>query len=163
MSVSHRIRGILKTTVFWGIAWALNGAVLAIGLWLMIGRPMPTRELWRLVSYQIGLWTVWGALSGAVFAILTLGAERSRTLRELSTARIALWGALAGIALPLVTYALVSPFLLGGLPLSSLLGAAAVTLASGAMGAAIAATNLSLARRLAVGQPTPPRIEQPTP
>ncbi len=92
------------------------------------------------------LWTLWGALSGAIFAVVLAVAERRHTLVELSFARVAVWGAMGSLALPAALTILdvvraTSPsewrfvFIALGI--------------AGALGAGCAAGTLALARRAA--------------
>ena len=53
-----------------------------------------------IISNTVLLSLIWGALVGVVFAIALLGAERRRTIQELSGVRFALWGALSAVAPP---------------------------------------------------------------
>ena len=46
------------------------------------------------------IWTLWGALSGAIFAVVLAIADRRHTLAELSLVRVAVWGAIGSLALP---------------------------------------------------------------
>ena len=46
--------------------------------------------------------SIWGAVSGVVFAFLFMGAERARPIQGLSRARIALWAGVADTCLPVV-------------------------------------------------------------
>lgn len=94
-----------------------------------------------------------GAINGAAFAVFLMVAERRRTLDALSKGRVALWGALGGAALPLATYILSRLWLgfhvagvsfhFGGLARTLI-----IVLSSSALGAAVAVTHLSLARRV---------------
>jgi hypothetical protein len=91
------------------------------------------------------IWTLWGALSGAIFAVVLAIAERSHTLAELSFARVAVWGAIGSLALP------------AGLTIADLVRTAfpsewrfvliALAIAA-ALGAGCAAGTLALARRV---------------
>jgi len=98
------------------------------------------------------MWILWGAVSGGIFAIVLMFAERRRSLLELATARVALWGAVGSLALPaalMVRDDFVRGVLIEGrlvfLPLALI----------AALGAACAAGTLRIARRSAVSGPRP--------
>jgi hypothetical protein len=101
--------------------------------------------LWRLVAMQGIFWGIWGTVSGAVFANLLIVAERRSTLSTLSMRRIATWGALGGVFLPLLSYAML--VLTGGPVIGALVPTAIAAAIASLLGAGMAAGHLSLARR----------------
>ena len=91
---------MLGVGLTWGIGWATLIFILAS----IIGAVDPQQidqgeEPWRLA----GLVGMVGFMSGAVFAVILSSAERRKSLKDLSVPRAALWGALGGAALPLLT------------------------------------------------------------
>jgi hypothetical protein len=113
----------------------------------IIDRPVP-------VSRFVAVWTLWGALSGAGFALLLMLAERRRTIEELSAVRTALWGATGAVTLPLVLVAVDV--------MSTPVGARGYTwrfpmvvlLVSATLGTLCAAATLFLARRRVTARPS---------
>jgi len=91
---------MLGVGLTWGVCW---GTLIFI-LTSIIGTVDPQQidqgeEPWRLA----GLVGMVGFMSGAVFAAILSSAERRKSLKDLSVLRAALWGALGGAALPLLT------------------------------------------------------------
>ena len=87
-----------------GLTWGVGWATLIFILTSIIGAVDPQQidqgeEPWRLA----GLVGMVGFMSGAVFAVILSSAERRKSLKDLSVPRAALWGALGGAALPLLT------------------------------------------------------------
>ena len=131
----------------WGLAWLPIG--IALALYADSQPPQPSDLLARPVSipFFVAAWTVWGAISGAVFALVLALTERRGTVETLSAARTALHGAIAAVSLPLLLTGIdlvrTSPGLLGyswRFPLLILIGSAGA-------GAACATATLRLARR----------------
>jgi hypothetical protein len=147
MNLRQRVRGAAGTAILWAAAWLLVG--LAFGIYRAGTVPdpdFPVTASWRvrIVATATAIWTVWGAVSGTVFAFALTVAERRHSLDELSMPRFALWGALGSMMLPAV-YLLViaiqdpNPEFLG--PFALILSVCAI------IGALAAATTLGLARR----------------
>ena len=87
-----------------GLTWGVGWGTLIFILTSIIGAVDPQQidqgeEPWRLA----GLVGMVGFMSGAVFAVILSSAERRKSLKDLSVPRAALWGALGGAALPLLT------------------------------------------------------------
>lgn len=84
--------------LIWAIVW------LPLGLALPWLRRRPLNQCVYcppdFVIRFLTIWTLWGALSGAIFAVVLAIAERRHTLAELSLARVAAWGAIGSLALP---------------------------------------------------------------
>ena len=92
----RRLRGILAFGLIWALIWLPSGLLLGLVMgWISRSPPRNIPLLYVVV------WTCLGASSGAVFATLLATMERNRTLGELSPRRLALWGAIAGAALPI--------------------------------------------------------------
>ena len=91
----RRLRGIIAAAVSWAVMWLPVGIVL-----LLIGR---TRDFApsRIVGF-LSLWEAWGALSGAIFAVVLAVAERNHSLADLSLLRVSAWGAIGAMVLPVL-------------------------------------------------------------
>jgi hypothetical protein len=92
MGWGRRFRAIVVVAAMWAVVW------LPIGIGLGV--------LSNDYSKFAVAWTVWGAVSGGVFAILLMLTESGRSIRELSLGRVAVWGALGCMTLPLAFTAL---------------------------------------------------------
>jgi hypothetical protein len=163
----RRLRGVATTASLWAPAWALFGAAVAVretyGIhrwhrmyWGMncLTSPRPVTSPWRSTTGGGATWErrrsssrSWGPVSGAVFAVVLAAFEQRRALGQLAMRRVALWGALGGVTMPLVLVSevLASPARLPGdrsgqrwLVMSLLMGA---------LGAACSTATLALARR----------------
>ncbi len=151
----RRFRAALSVGIFWGLAWLPIGAALAF--YASLSPPRPSDLLYRPVDFRVFLtaWTIWGGLSGLVFALILGAAERRHTLAELSVARTAGWGALGSASVP----GLLAGFdVLRGATAGALYDwspAVVSLIVSAGLGAACAAGTLAVARR-PTGNPTPP-------
>ena len=129
---ARRTRG----AVLMGLAWAVAWAAAAVLLGLMVDPDGSMDEMWVAIGAFPGF------LGGVAFSVVLAAAARHRRLEELSTARVAGWGALAGVLVGAL------PFLIGDptsdLPLS--LFAAALIGTVALLSAATAAASLALAR-----------------
>ena len=130
----------MRTALLWSLVWLPMGLVLGILNNSGAGHDLAPPA----IPFFTVAWTVWGAVSGGVFAIVLALAESGRTVTTLSLARTALWGALGCMTLPVAITVLAFfqqpsllmsdewPFLLYTLGASATLGAvcAAGTLAA---------------------------------
>ena len=131
----QKARGVLGTGLLWGL---LGGVVGVIGG--VVGSVTDPMPLWEWVL-TLGLgFSGFGFLAGAGFAATLATLDGRRTLAELSTARAALWGGLAGFGLPLGLVVALSG---GALPLLPALGVAA---AFGAVTSTLGAGMVHVAR-----------------
>ena len=96
----RKCRGILGVAVTWGAMWAVVFALIAFVIGLIDPDSVDPGESGLRIA-RIG--AVFGAVSGISFGIILSVAERRKTLRELSLARVALWGAVATAVYPLLT------------------------------------------------------------
>jgi hypothetical protein len=103
MIILRRLRGVIATVLAWGLVWGLLGTGYFVGntVWLdFLGRPMSScSPLGFLVAPLLG---IWGAASAVVYSTALIVAERGRAIGSLSAIRVAGWGALGGVTLPLV-------------------------------------------------------------
>jgi len=91
---------MLGVGLTWGVGWATLIFILATIIGIVDPQQIDQgEEPWRLA----GLVGMVGFMSGAVFAVILSSAQRRKSLKDLSVPRAALWGALGGAALPLLT------------------------------------------------------------
>ncbi len=95
-----RLRGALGIGVTWGAAWGAVFAAIGLIAWVVDPGTIDSGEG---PSVIIGTGATLGLVSGAVFGGLLVLAERGKELRDLSTFRVALWGAVATAVFPLLT------------------------------------------------------------
>jgi hypothetical protein len=134
----------------------VSGPVRTI-VWLIGGRSHNLLEVLRL---GLVLWGGFGAMNGVAFGVFLMLAERNRTLEQLSRTRVALWGGIGSALFPAVLFLLIV-----AIPGFTLLGPDVAhagigqfltsCLINGILGAAVATTHLSLARRLPAGVSRP--------
>jgi hypothetical protein len=141
----HRLRGVLGTALTWALVWLPVGVVM--GLIALNARRevmcLYCPPFWDWFPLFVLSWTLWGAVSGGVFAIVLMIAERRRSLAELSFTRTALWGAVGSLSLPAAL--MVRDAIQSGV-LIERLGVLPVVLTAG-LGAACAAGTLRIARQ----------------
>ena len=121
----RRLRGMLGMGITWAVGWAV--VMFIIGTIIGIVDPDaidPGEEPWRLGAV-VGFV---GFLSGAAFAAIFASAERRRKIQELSAARAAVWGALGGAVLPLLT-SMNDSVLWNTMPLGAIFAASTVAIA----------------------------------
>jgi hypothetical protein len=94
------VRAVLGIALMWALVWLPIG--VAVALYAASSPPQPSDFISRPVSFPVFLtvWTVWGGLSGAAFALILKFTERRRSLGELSPVRTAVWGALGAMTVP---------------------------------------------------------------
>ena len=133
--LARRVRGALGIGVTWGALWIAIGVVVITLLAVFRPEEIDPGEGPAKVLPIFGLV---GFLSGLGFAVWLSLAERRRTLRQLSLLRVALWGLLGGVAIPL------------------LMGTdGSMGWVTGPMGAAFAGASVAAARRRALPEPGP--------
>jgi len=128
--LARRIRGALGIAVTWGALWVVIGLVVFTAFAIFDPEDIDPGEGPARV---LPIFALVGFLSGLGFAVWLSLAERRRTLHQLSLWRVALWGLLGGVAIPL------------------LMGAdGSMGWLTGPMGAAFAAASVAAARRSAL-------------
>ena len=125
----RRIRGAFGTALTWAIAWSGVGATLGLVWPNSSGRGVAA----SVVDGFIG-WAILGFVSGATFSVVLGIAEGRRRLDEMSLPRFAAWGALGGLLLGTVLFAMYGD------------GNWAMGLVGTLLGAGSAAGSLALAR-----------------
>jgi hypothetical protein len=146
----RRLRGILGIGVLWSFTGGILGVLAGGAASLLVGLPfIPAILVFGASGCGAGL------VLGAAFASLLTLAEGRRSLEELSTARAALWGGLAGAVLISgwieISLALTErpAFVLSSEQIGAIIVAAAV--GYGAISAVMAAGTVAIAKRA----PTP--------
>ena len=147
----RRVRGVLVTALVWAVAWLPVGLIVGVIRALAIQLP----EVWLTPGMRLSIfleivgvltltWMIWGAISGALFAVLVALLERRREVDTLSSRRTVIWGALGAMALPTTILLIV----LAEAPGFTLIQPAVWTLSiSAAQGAVCAFGTLALAQR----------------
>ncbi len=125
-----RIRGAFGTALTWAIAWSGVGATFGLTWGGNSGRGIAA----SIVDGFIG-WAILGFVAGATFSVVLGSAEGRRRLDEMSLPRFAAWGALGGLLLGTVLFAMYGD------------GNWAMGLVGTLLGAGSAAGSLALARR----------------
>lgn len=145
MNLMRRIRAMLQTAAIWGAAWTVPGllwvTVLAFLQRNSAAQPHPNVSgfLWTILLN----WTAVGPIGGAAFALtLSVAERRKSSLGGLSLRRVASWGAIGGVCLPIALY----PTLSGTIP-NPMQQLVLDVVVYGALGAASAAASVRLAQR----------------
>ena len=140
-----RLRAVAFTTLLWAVAFCVVGVVYGLyRAWTMAPPDIPIGVArLRIVELMPLVFAAWGAISGAVFAILLSLAERRRSLADLSVVRTALWGAIGSGIAPAVIL-LVALSQTGWMPVIPSLVLVGVT---ATLGCVLAGGQLALARR----------------
>jgi hypothetical protein len=138
----RRIRGALGMAIAWGITWAVGAAGFLAVLALVL-RPI---AFWPGLRGITLLGGISGMISGFVFALALGVFHRNRTLADLRVSRMALWGAAAGIVVPLV---LLTMTLLGGPNMT----ATSLFTSLGVLGLTGAVTGAGMVRLAQAGDP----------
>lgn len=132
----RRVRALLSLGAVTGLTWALVGLGIASTVFAFDPGSFDDGEsVWIIALYFGRAGVVAGMLCGGLIML----ADRQRTVGKLRYARLALWGAVSGLTLPLIHVAPTAmlPFFLG-------------------LGAVTGASMLALARRgerLSAGAP----------
>jgi hypothetical protein len=160
--MNQKTRATLGTVMMWSVGWAACGlalGVLRLALVAALGAWHPAPLLLLLLPAL--RWAVLGAAAGALFALaLRRSGRRLPSLEALSPPRAAVWGAGAGLALPLGV--LVAALALGAVawPAALVLGVLGL---GAALGAGTAAGTVAIARRapVALAAPRPGPLPPP--
>ena len=143
MIFSRQFRALLNFAGWWAVPWGLAGAALAVARWLASGAPYPGASLgvWVL-SHVLGYGAL-GLISGLDVGLLLARQEGGRRVEDLSTRRVALWGAIGGAG-PAVLFAALG-VIVGAPPIVYLpllgLGLVSAAVSGGLATAAVAAAK----------------------
>lgn len=129
----RRVRGAVGMGLTWAVVW--GPAAVLIGLFVDPDGSMD--EMWVAIGAYPGF------LGGVAFSAVLAIAARRRRLGELSLARVATWGAAAGLLVGALPFVLGDPVTERPLWLLAVVVIGSITLLS----AASAAGSLALARR----------------
>jgi len=100
-NLTRRLRGAFGTAVTWSVSWALAGPVVSFLAFLVI----PDLRLERFFDVLPMLMTMAagsGFVGGGLFSLALGVVYRRKAVGELKPVRMGVWGALAGMLLPLV-------------------------------------------------------------
>jgi hypothetical protein len=125
----RRLRGLLASILGGAFTGGVAGAVLGAAFELSPGQLTVTPRIPGGAVSLLGLWgVVVGGLSGGVFGVLMMLAERGRGVHDLRGTRVAAWAVLASAPILLVSGASASLTAIG-CGLSAAIGMTAVWLA----------------------------------
>ena len=136
----QRIRGAVGTAVTWAAAWGVVGVMLRIVLGVITGGPIAAAS-GSLVAGLVPpfvLFGMFGFVGGAAFSGVLGIAEGRRRFDQMSLPRFAGWGAVGGLLLAALMFAVGWGFTLGDLIIVGIMPL---------LGAGSAAGSLALARR----------------
>ncbi len=141
--ILRRIQAVIVTATLWALVWLPPG----IALDLFAHSPPSQHRPPPAFGVLSAVWIAWGAVSGAVFAILLAVAERRNTIVHLSLWRVSAWGAVACAILPALLA--IWDYALGPGVYTSFdwLLAGVVIAVCGFVGAVCAASTIALGRR----------------
>ena len=143
MKLLRQLRSALVVSLIWAAAWFPVGVVLGvIKGWVSVPPASGSEVLF------LALWTALGACAGALFSALLITLERNRSLADLSSRRLAVWGVLGGAGVPLLGSAVILT-VVEGISLSS--DAPAIFGVMAILGALCGVATLALARRAEPG------------
>ncbi len=138
-SFVRRIRGLLGVGLTWGALWSAIGA----GVGVVIGIVSP--EVWGwtnpIFEWAFGM-GLYGLVSGVGFGSLLALREGHKTILDLSLRRSVIWGVLGAAAVPIVFGALGA--FAAGTTTADVLGAILMT---GVLGGTFAPASIAIARR----------------
>jgi hypothetical protein len=147
----RRLRGALGIGTLWGATGLVVGKVTGLVVSVWTGLPL----LGTVVSFGVGAAGLGFAL-GTAFAVVLTTLERQRSADQLTPARAAMWGAIAGVGLALLVGVTGIPRLFPAISVQGLIlliGSAAASY--GALTAGLAAGTVALAKR------APPELDGP--
>lgn len=141
MTILRRVRGVVGTAFLWAIAWSVVLVPPAVyGWWHRESEYFDWLPL-AIVGRTILLVAEWGALHGLLFALI-VAVVAARNGGHMTLARFSLWGALAGMLVPVIFG---SAWWWMLLPIDGPLTFVAIA-ASGMFGGALGAGTFKLAR-----------------
>lgn len=150
MNWLRRLRGAIGVGLTWATGWGVIGGL--IGAAIQIFSPGSALFVNPIVGWALGM-GAYGLISGFGFSVLLSIGDGSKRLRELSLSRVAAWGVLGSILVP-VGFGLLG-FFDPSTTLIDVLGAIGVT---GALGGTFAAGSVAAARRAELASPDEARL-----
>ena len=143
MRIFKVLRGIVGTSLLWGLAWTPFGLIVVLGFWA----DAQIRELDRLIplpplAIPLIAAASWGVVAGSLFSAALAVSERGRqAVERIRPTRVAILGASVGLAVGLM-------FPVGGLAISQFTSLL-VGVGTAAYGATMASGMLRLGSRAA--------------
>jgi hypothetical protein len=145
MKTWQRIRGLLGTTITWGVVGAIAGAAMFVARYQpwRVAPQFWAREL-QLLGMFLGGSALWGSACGFAFGAVIWATARHRSFAQLSSRQFLSLGAVAGAAFPFLLY---TPIVLsrGEFGLIPLFGT--LTVISALLGAGVGRVVFSIAKR----------------
>lgn len=138
----RRLRAAIGNAVTWAVAWAIGG--FTIGVLAHFAIPALGISLWVMAPAMAVRMGTWGFIGGLAYSAVLGLVYRGRSVRELRSPGTWLWGALAGLAVPLAVVAF--GIATGVIPFSPLF-LASTTLIFGGLGLATSLTTIEIAQR----------------
>jgi hypothetical protein len=89
----RRLRALAVISVLWAVIFTPVALLTCLQIGLKYHRPIPLGSVLRMVGFQ----AIGGAVSGAVFGLVLMIAERRRTVEKLRLGRLLAWGAIGGL------------------------------------------------------------------
>ena len=132
----RRLRGLLGLAAIGAVAWEALLAILLVISPIITNSPVPLRRLPQAVL----AYGATGAACGILFGLVLMLMERKRAFGDLTTGRVALWGALGSMSLSLLFAAILGA---PGRISMSLIGVALF----GVVGAVVSVGTLAIARK----------------
>jgi hypothetical protein len=102
----RRIRGAIGIGLTWAVGWAVAG--LLIGVASIVFPGLPWNAFFEVFDAPLPALAVPGFIAGVLFSTVLGIAGRRRGFRELSLPRFAAWGAVGGLLLTVLPFALVA-------------------------------------------------------
>ena len=144
MILSRQFRALLRFAGWWALPWCVAGAALAVVRWLTSGGLLAGQSfgVW-VVSHVLGYGAL-GLMSGFIVGLLLARQEEGRRVEDLSTRRVALWGAIGGAG-PAMVFAGLG--VIAGAPAVVYLPLLGLGLVSAAVSGGLATATVAAARR----------------
>jgi hypothetical protein len=110
MHIARRLRGTVGMAATWAVAWGAIGLVPSIAVqafWSVRNdeAPLSLVSVTAMAVNGIVFWAAWGAITGTVFSALLITFQRNSTVDSVSADRIATWGRLSGLTIPVLALA----------------------------------------------------------
>jgi hypothetical protein len=121
----RKLRGLLGVGLTWGAIWATIGALIGLIAGVVVPEDIDSGETPSRVALVLG---TAGVISGLAFGLALTALERGRSLPNVSLPRVALWGAVGAVAIPLLT-PVADSMIVFTCPLGALLAAGSVAIA----------------------------------
>ncbi|HET9065562.1 MAG TPA: hypothetical protein VFN22_07085 [Gemmatimonadales bacterium] len=156
----RRLRAVLVTASLWAVGWAILASILVtIQLLIQFDSPNFFGGVLPLLSTIAVLFGGLGAIAGAIYAVVLMIAERRGSFDQLSTWRMALYGAApAAVA---IAIGIVATTMAGKLDVVSVRSMLTTGSLYAGIGAALAVSQLKVAQRAVTGVHQPKLIDAP--